>query len=54
MVVLSAEEFERLSKLDQKPKKTFVEHILSFPKLPEGQGDIFDKRDPMILDMRDI
>lgn len=54
VVVLSAEEFKRLSGLDPKPKKTFIEHILDFPKLPEGMDDIFDKREPMILEMRDI
>ena len=54
VVILSAEEFRRLSTLDPKPKKTFIEHILDFPKLPEGMDDIFDKREPMILEMRDI
>ena len=54
VVVLSVEEYERLSKLRPKPKKTFVEHILSAPKLPEGCQDLFDKPEPMILEMRDI
>jgi len=54
VVVLSAAEFERLTKLDPKPKLTFVEHILAFPKLPEGMEDMFDKREPMLLEMRDI
>lgn len=54
VVVLAADEYERLAKLDVKPAKTFVEHLLDFPKLPEGMEDIFDKREPMLLEMRDI
>lgn len=54
VVVLSAEEYERLSKLDAKPKKTFVQHILDFPKLPEGMEDIFDDRDQYPSSYRDI
>lgn len=54
VVVLSASEYERLAKLDTKPKKTLVEHLLSAPKLPEGMEDIFDKREPMFIEMRDI
>lgn len=54
VVVLSAEEYERLSKLDVKPKKTFVEHILDFPKLPAGMEDIFDDRDQYPSTMREI
>lgn len=54
VVVLSAEEYERLTKLDSKPAKSFVEHILNFPKLPDDCQDLFDKREPMILEMRDI
>jgi prevent-host-death family protein len=54
VVVLSAEEYERLSKLDEKPKKTFVEHLLDFPKLPEGMEDIFDfDRRPQV-ELRDV
>lgn len=46
VVVLSSEEFDRLTGLaaQAKPKLTFVEHLLSFPKLPEGMDDIFDDR----------
>ncbi len=54
VVVVSAEEFERLSNLGSKPKKTFVEHLLSAPKLPDDCQDLFDKREPMILEMHDI
>lgn len=54
VVVLSAQEYERLSKLAPKPAKTFIEHILSAPKLPEGMEDIFDKREPMTLEMNDV
>ncbi|MBE7186623.1 MAG: type II toxin-antitoxin system Phd/YefM family antitoxin [Methylobacterium mesophilicum] len=54
VVVLSATEYERLSKLGEKPKKTFVEHLMDFPKIPEEFEDIFDKREPMKLEPRDI
>lgn len=62
VVVLSAEEYERLSRLDVNPKKTldvnpkktFVQHILDFPKLPEGMEDIFDFDDRPQLEMRDV
>lgn len=54
VVVVSAEEYERLSNLDVKPKKTFVQHILDFPKLPEGMEDIFDFEHRPQLEMRDI
>lgn len=54
VVVLSAEEYERLSKLDVKPEKTFVQHILDIPKLPEGMEDIFDDRDQYPSSYRDI
>lgn len=54
VVVLSAQEYERLSKLDVKPKKTFVEHLLSAPKLPDDCQDLFDKREPMILEITEI
>ena len=54
VVVLSAEEYERLSRLDVKPKKTFVQHIFDFPKMPEGMEDIFDFDDRPQLEMRDV
>jgi prevent-host-death family protein len=54
VVVLSAQEYERLSKLAPNPTKTFIEHILDFPKLPEGMDDIFDKREPMMLEMSSV
>lgn len=54
VVILAAEEYERLTKLDAKPKKSFKEHLLGFPGLPEGMEDFFDKRQPMALDMKDI
>jgi len=54
VVVLSAEEFRRLSTLDPKPKKTFIEHILDFPKLPEGMDDIFDDRQEYRSTYRDV
>lgn len=54
VVVISAMEFERLSKLDRRPAKNFVEHILAFPKLPDDAQDMFDKREPMLLETRQI
>lgn len=54
VVVLSAEEYQRLSKLDVRPKKTFVEHLLDFPKLPEGMEDIFDFDQRPQLELRDV
>lgn len=54
VVVVSAEEFRRLSDLDPKPNRTFVDHLLDAPKLPDHLQDMFDKREPMILEMREI
>lgn len=54
VVVLSAEEYRRLAGLDLKQKKTFKEHLLDFPKLPDGMGKLFDKREPLVLDVNDI
>lgn len=54
VVVLSAEEYQRLTKLDVRPEKTFVQHILDFPKLPEGMEDIFDFDHRPQLEMRDV
>lgn len=54
VVVLSAEEYERLSKLRPKPKKTFVEHILSAPKLPDDCQDLFDDRHSYPSEYRDV
>lgn len=42
VVVVSARDYELMSK---RPK-TFVEHLLSAPKLPEDAQDLFDKREP--------
>jgi len=36
VVVVAAEEFERLRKLDAKPRINFVEFLLSGPKSEEG------------------
>lgn len=54
VVVVSAQEYERLAKLDVKPKRTLVEHILDFPKLPAGMEDIFDDRDQYPSTIREI
>lgn len=53
VVVLAAEEFRRLSGLDN-PPKTFKQHLADFPKFPEGMEDIFDKREPVPLEIRDF
>jgi prevent-host-death family protein len=50
VVVVSAEQYDLMAK---RPK-TFVEHILDFPKLPDDAQDLFDKREPMLLEIRDI
>ncbi|KQT83810.1 type II toxin-antitoxin system Phd/YefM family antitoxin [Aurantimonas sp. Leaf443] len=47
VVVVSAHDYELMSK---RPK-TFVEHILGAPKLPEGCEDLFEKRNPMELEL---
>lgn len=38
VVVVASEEYDRLTATaaEARPKKTFVEHLLAFPKLPEG------------------
>lgn len=54
VVVLSAEEYERLSQLDPGPDKTFIEHLLNAPKLPEGLDDLFDDRDQYPSTPREI
>lgn len=50
VVVVSAAQYDLMAK---RPK-TFVEHILDFPKLPDDAQDLFDKREPMMLEIRDI
>jgi prevent-host-death family protein len=52
VVVLSADDYERLTQTQ--PKKTFVEHLLSAPKLPEAFEDLFDKDEPMTLGIREF
>ncbi len=47
VVVLSKRDYDLMSK---RPK-TFVEHILSAPKLPEDCQDLFDKREPWLLEL---
>jgi prevent-host-death family protein len=50
VVVVSAADYDRLSK---RPK-TLVEHILDFPKLPDDCQDLFDKTEPLLMDIREI
>lgn len=54
VVVVSAEEFERLSKLDVKQERDFIQHILNAPKLPEGMEDVFDDRYDYPSEYKDI
>lgn len=56
VVVLSAEEYRRLADLDEtsKPKKSFLEHLLSAPKLTEGMDDVFDDRGEYSSAFRDV
>ncbi|MDI6028706.1 type II toxin-antitoxin system Phd/YefM family antitoxin [Corticibacterium sp. UT-5YL-CI-8] len=44
VVVLSAEEYERLTSLDIRPRRSLVEHVLDAPVLPAGFEDVFDDR----------
>lgn len=43
VVIVSATKFDLMSKR----QKTLVEHLMDFPKLPEGMDDIFDDRDEL-------
>jgi prevent-host-death family protein len=59
-VVLTASDYKRLTGQDlppveaTAPTKTFVEHLLDFPPLPEGMDDIFDFDNRPQLRMRDL
>lgn len=52
VVVLSKQDYDLMSKRE----KTFVEHLLSAPKLPDDCQDLFDKREPWLIELapRDI
>ena len=50
VVIVDAARFDRMSKR----QKTFVEHLLDFPKLPDGMDDIFDDRHLYRSEYRDI
>lgn len=52
VVVLSKRDYDLMA---ERPK-TFVEHIMDFPKLPDDAQDLFDKTNPKqwILAPRDI
>lgn len=50
VVIVSAHEFDLMSKR----QKTFVEHLLSAPKLPEGMEDVFDDRHQYPSEYREI
>lgn len=54
VVVVSAKEYERLNKLSTAHGKTFKQHLLDFPKLPEGLDDVFDFENRPQLEMRDV
>lgn len=54
VVVLSIDEYERLTRLDPRPAKTLIEHILSAPKLPEGLENVFDDRYDYPSEYREI
>jgi len=60
VVVLSAAEFARLTGQElahaeqEPPGKSFVQHLLDFPELPEGMEDIFDFEDRPQLKMRNL
>lgn len=50
VVVVSKRDYDLMSKRE----KTFVEHMMEFPKLPEGFEDIFDDRHQYPSRARDI
>lgn len=50
VVVVLARDFDLMSKR----QKTFVEHLMDFPKLPEGMDDVFDDRHDYPSAPRDI
>ena len=45
-VVLSTQEYERLLADRRAQNRAFVEHLLSFPQLPEGEDDFVMERLP--------
>ncbi len=49
VVVVSAEEFERLRVEAAKPKKNFIEHLLSIPK--GGDVEFERSREPILRDI---
>ena len=54
VVVLSAAEYERLAALDAEPKKSFAEHLLNAPKLPDDCQDLFDKPEPFEFEWHEV
>lgn len=52
VVVMSKQDYDLMAK---RPK-TFVEHIMDFPKIPEDLEDVFEKHHPedIILAPRDV
>lgn len=56
VVVVASEEYDRLAATaaEAKPKKTFVEHLLAFPKLEEGMEDPFDFENRPQIEPRDL
>ena len=50
VVLVSARQYDLMAR---RPK-TFIEHILDFPKLPEDCQDLFDKREPFLMEIRDV
>jgi len=54
VVVVSAKDYERMMEASAAPKMSFVDHILNAPKLPEKYQDLFDKKEPMLLEIRDF
>ncbi|WP_102959656.1 type II toxin-antitoxin system prevent-host-death family antitoxin [Mangrovicella endophytica] len=50
VIVLSAEDYEPLAK---RPK-TLVQHLMDAPVFPDAFHDLFDKREPMVIEIRDI
>jgi antitoxin Phd len=43
VVIVDAQEFKRLSNLDQARKPTFVEHLLSAPQIADDDEELFPR-----------
>jgi len=54
VVVVSADDYQRLLGVDVPPPKNFVDHILDFPPLSPEMNDIFDFDRRLEIDIQQI